>query len=76
MLLEGDNSRAYTDGEQIIKIAKDKKANAVIPGYGFLSENADFARQVGEAGLAWCGPSPEAIEVSSIQVCGLDSVDL
>lgn len=62
VLLPGSNSTAYTDGEAIIKIAKEKEADAVIPGYGFLSENADFARSVGEAGLVWCGPSPEAIE--------------
>lgn len=62
VLLPGSNGTAYTDGDEIIKIALEKRANAIIPGYGFLSENAAFARAVGEAGLAWCGPSPEAIE--------------
>lgn len=62
VLLPGSNSTAYTEGDEIIKIAKDKNADAIIPGYGFLSENADFARSVGEAGMAWVGPSPESIE--------------
>ncbi|KAL8962700.1 MAG: hypothetical protein Q9193_000931 [Seirophora villosa] len=48
--------------ENIIKIAKANKADAVIPGYGFLSENADFARAVAAAGMVWVGPSPESIE--------------
>ena len=61
VLLPGDNARAYTDGDAIIKIAKDKNVDAIIPGYGFLSENADFARAVDKAGLAWCGPSPKAM---------------
>lgn len=62
LLLAGDDSRAYTDGEQIIRIAKDKHVDAIIPGYGFLSENAGFAREVEAAGIIWCGPSPVAIE--------------
>jgi urea carboxylase len=63
VLLPGSDSTAYTDGDSIIKIAKDCNADAIIPGYGFLSENADFARAVGDAGIAWVGPSPEVIEV-------------
>jgi acetyl/propionyl-CoA carboxylase alpha subunit len=61
-LLPGADSTAYTEGDEIIKIAKYKKADAVIPGYGFLSENADFARSVSQAGMVWVGPSPESIE--------------
>ena len=63
VLLPGPDSTAYTDGDSILKIAKDNDVNAIIPGYGFLSENADFARAVGQAGLVWVGPGPEAIEV-------------
>jgi urea carboxylase len=66
-LLPGPDASAYTDGDAIIKIAKEENAQAIIPGYGFLSENADFAREVGKAGLVWVGPSPEAIEVGMSQ---------
>ncbi|KAL8720549.1 MAG: hypothetical protein Q9225_002595 [Loekoesia sp. 1 TL-2023] len=48
--------------DDIIKIAKENNADAIIPGYGFLSENADFARAVATAGLVWVGPSPESIK--------------
>lgn len=63
--LSGSNTTAYTDGDDIIKVAKENGANAIIPGYGFLSENADFARAVQKSGLAWCGPSAEVIESKS-----------
>ncbi|KAL2351385.1 allophanate hydrolase subunit 2-domain-containing protein [Cryomyces antarcticus] len=67
VLLSGSNSTAYTDGENIIEIATQKGADAIIPGYGFLSENADFARQVKSAGMVWVGPSPEAIEAFGVK---------
>jgi propionyl-CoA carboxylase alpha chain len=51
----------YLDGKAILEAAAASGAGAIHPGYGFLSENADFAADVVAAGLAWVGPSPEAI---------------
>lgn len=52
----------YLRGDLVIEAALAAGADAVHPGYGFLSENADFAREVVAAGLTWIGPPPEAIE--------------
>ena len=57
----GPSAESYLKIENIIDAAKKSGAEAVHPGFGFLSENADFANAVLEAGLVWIGPSPKAI---------------
>lgn len=56
------SSESYLRGEKIIEVALQCGADAIHPGYGFLSENAEFARLVKASGLIWIGPPPAAIE--------------
>jgi acetyl-CoA/propionyl-CoA carboxylase biotin carboxyl carrier protein len=60
--LDGDTSaETYLHIDKILEVARRSAADAVHPGYGFLSENADFAQAVLDAGLTWIGPTPQAI---------------
>jgi acetyl-CoA carboxylase biotin carboxylase subunit len=57
------SAQSYLRGDRIIEICKELKVDGIHPGYGFLSENAGFARKVRDAGITFIGPSPESMEM-------------
>ncbi|MDD7965813.1 acetyl/propionyl/methylcrotonyl-CoA carboxylase subunit alpha [Actinomycetospora lemnae] len=66
--LRGSTStETYLDAEQVLAAARATGADAVHPGYGFLSENAAFARRCIDAGLTWVGPDPASIEAMGVK---------
>ena len=68
LLGPGGPGETYLAAERIVEVARRAGAEALHPGYGFLAENASFARLVAEAGIAWIGPPPEAIEAMGSKI--------
>lgn len=66
--VEGHPVRAYLDVSEIIRVAKESGADAIYPGYGFLSENPDLAAAAREVGIAFIGPSSEVLEMAGNKV--------
>ena len=71
---EPPSNQSYLVGEKIIEVAKDLGAEAIHPGYGFLSENADFAEKVEENGLIFIGPKSKAIRVMGSKLAAKEAV--
>ena len=61
--LEGQGAAAYLDAKQIVAVARAAGCDAIHPGYGFVSENAGFARLCAEAGITFVGPTPEVLDL-------------
>lgn len=68
------SSQSYLNGDKIIRFCQELQVDAIHPGYGFLSENAGFARDVAEAGLIFVGPTPHSMEVMGSKLAAKQAV--
>lgn len=68
------SNQSYLNGDKIIAACKEFNVDAIHPGYGFLSENADFAQKVQDAGITFIGPGPEAMRIMGSKLAAKESV--
>lgn len=68
------SNQSYLKGDKILEVCKELGVDGIHPGYGFLSENADFARAVTKAGITFIGPSPEAMEIMGDKLSSKEAV--
>ena len=73
--VEGQPVRAYLDIDEIISAAKKSGADAVYPGYGFLSERAELARECAENGITFIGPSPETLDLTGDKAAAVQAAE-
>ena len=71
----GPSNQSYLLGDRIIEVCRQTGAEAVHPGYGFLSENAGFARALRDAGIVLIGPDPEAMEIMGSKIGAKQAVE-
>ena len=69
------SAESYLQAAKIIQICKDNNVDGIHPGYGFLSENADFVKAVKNAGITFIGPSPEAIDLMGSKIASKQAVE-
>ncbi|STD05357.1 2-oxoglutarate carboxylase small subunit [Dermatophilus congolensis] len=70
---EGHPVRAYLDASEIVRVAIESGAEAVYPGYGFLSENPELARQCAQAGLTFVGPSAQVLDMTGNKATAIEN---
>lgn len=68
---EGHPVRAYLDVAEVVRVAKESGADAIYPGYGFLSENPDLAQAAADAGIKFIGPPASVLELTGNKVQAL-----